>query len=245
MKKIGKPKQNPEGGITLIALVATVIILVVISAVAIRAITGDNDLLATTTEATENYKVAEYKELILAEVAGIIQGNMMKGDGTTLNNIAEGLETNINEVKTANVYEDTTRGNADILVTTEEDYVFEVYYNDLYNVYYVEYCGKGNDTDFPEIKAEYKKTDEKSTITATATAKAGNITNFEITHGGQVVAREKSGSLSDIEITEPGWYEIKVDTNKGKSRYAWLRIGSTSRKYGDTNNKSISWNKRK
>lgn len=235
-----KPKS--EGGITLIALIATVIILVIVAAVAIRAITGDNDLLATTTEGAESYKVAEYKELIMTEVAGIIQANMMRGDGTTLNNIAEGLEENINEIKTANVYDDTTRGNSDILVTTEEDYVYEVYYNDLYNVYYVEFLGKGNDTDFPEIKAEIKKSDDKTVISATATAKAGNVTNFEMTHSGKVIARN---DLSSVEILEPGWYQIKVETNKAKSRYVWLRIGSTKRKYGNTDNKSFSRNKRK
>ena len=37
--------RKREGGITLIALVITIIILVIISAIVIKTITGDNDLI--------------------------------------------------------------------------------------------------------------------------------------------------------------------------------------------------------
>ena len=82
MKKL-KPK-NLEGGITLISLIITIVILVIISAIVIKTITGDNDLIATTTEGAENYKVQEYKEMITAEVTAIISENMIKGEETVL-----------------------------------------------------------------------------------------------------------------------------------------------------------------
>lgn len=155
-----------EGGITLIALVITILILVIISAIVIKTVTGDNDMLATTTSAADKYKISEYKEMISAQVTGVIQANMMKGEGTTLGNIAESLEEKLPQVTTANVYADDSLANEDILVTMEDGYVFQVFYSDLYNVFFVEFIGKGNETDFPSVSASYSKTKEKATISA-------------------------------------------------------------------------------
>ena len=163
--KIMKARKH-EGGITLIALVITIIILVIISAIVIKTITGDNDLLATTTAAADKYKISEYKEMISAQVTGVIQANMMKGEGTTLGDIAEALEEKLPQVTTANVYADDSMANEDILVTMEDGYVFQVFYSDLYNVFFVEFIGKGNETDFPSVSASYSKTQEKATISA-------------------------------------------------------------------------------
>ena len=102
-------KRHPERGITLISLIATIIILVILTAIVVKMITGDSDLIGTTTGASENYKVAEYKEIITQTITGKIQTNMMKGEGTTLSDIAG-----------ANVYEDETIHCSDILVTTVE-----------------------------------------------------------------------------------------------------------------------------
>ena len=82
MKKL-KPK-NLERGITLISLIVTIIILIIVSAIVIKTITGDNSLIATTTEGAENYKVAEYKEMIAAQITATMQANMLKGEETVL-----------------------------------------------------------------------------------------------------------------------------------------------------------------
>ena len=73
-----------EHGITLIALVIMIIILVIIAAIVIRTVTGDNNLIGSTTNAAENYKIAEYKEMIAAQITATIQANMLKGEETTL-----------------------------------------------------------------------------------------------------------------------------------------------------------------
>ena len=83
MYKSQRPK-NLERGITLISLIITIVILVIISAIVIKTITGDNNLIATTTEGAENYKVAEYKEMIAAEITAEIAENMLKGEETIL-----------------------------------------------------------------------------------------------------------------------------------------------------------------
>lgn len=77
-------KQTLERGITLISLIITILILVIISAIVIRTITGDNDLIGMTTEGAENYKVQEYKEMIIAQILTTMQENMIKGEETVL-----------------------------------------------------------------------------------------------------------------------------------------------------------------
>ena len=79
-----KTNKNLERGITLISLIITVIILVIVSAIVIKTITGDNDLIGVATDGAENYKVAEYKEMIAAQITATIQANMLKGEETTL-----------------------------------------------------------------------------------------------------------------------------------------------------------------
>ena len=55
MKK-AKP-INSERGITLVALLITIIILVVLSAVVIRSITGNESLIKSTETVAEDYKI--------------------------------------------------------------------------------------------------------------------------------------------------------------------------------------------
>ena len=83
MKSIGKPKKF-ERGITLISLIITILIMVILAALVLRAVTGDNDLIGVTTEGAENYKVAEYKEMIAAQITATMQANMLKGEETVL-----------------------------------------------------------------------------------------------------------------------------------------------------------------
>ena len=44
-----------------------IIILVIIAAIVIRAVTGDNNLIGSTTNAAENYKIAEYSKAVLKD----------------------------------------------------------------------------------------------------------------------------------------------------------------------------------
>lgn len=118
MKKSNK--QTLERGITLISLIITIIILVIVSAIVVKTITGDNDLIGMTTEGAENYKVAEYKEMLAIQITTTIQTNMMKGEKTTLESIASDIKENATWAKQVTVHEDESITNSDILVTTEE-----------------------------------------------------------------------------------------------------------------------------
>ena len=60
----GKKIKREERGITLIALVITIIVLLILSAISISMLTGDNSIIKNAIFAKENTKIAEEKEII-------------------------------------------------------------------------------------------------------------------------------------------------------------------------------------
>lgn len=58
-----------QKGVTLIALVITIIVLLILAGVSIAFLTGDNGILNKSTKAAASQKVAEAKELATTEVA--------------------------------------------------------------------------------------------------------------------------------------------------------------------------------
>ena len=69
-----KETQNQEKGITLIALVLTIIVLIILAAVSVATLTGDNGILTKAQEARETTKKAEIDEqLRLAQLSAKIK----------------------------------------------------------------------------------------------------------------------------------------------------------------------------
>ena len=206
-----------QKGITLIALIMMIIILVILSAVIIRAVTNEN-LIGTTTNATENYKIAEYKEMISSEITSCIQNSMLRGETASLGDIANWLSEKTDWTKSATVYNDTS----DILLTTTDGYVFQIYYNSAYGVFYVEYIGKGNEDEFPTLTASYTRSTQE--ITADVTGGAGRVDYIELYYKGEKIGEGDTSNHLSKKITAPGWYTIKTETSKHKIRYAYVRV---------------------
>ena len=219
-----KSQRNLEGGITLISLIITIIILVIISAIVIKTITGDNSLIGATTESAENYKIEQYRELITAEVLGTIQTDMIRGEETTLERIAENIKKNVDGVIAAVVSEDETINNRDILVTTEEGYTFQIVYDEETGRFEVEYGGKGDISEFPTVVATYNKV--TSTIEATASIRKGKIVSLELILNGETLKGDEGSTNESLrrKITESGTYQIKATADSGKTRSAWIRV---------------------
>ena len=57
-------QQKKEKGITLIALVITIIVLLILAGVTVATLTGDNGLLTKTNEAKESTEIETEKEII-------------------------------------------------------------------------------------------------------------------------------------------------------------------------------------
>ena len=83
--------QKQEKGITLIALVLTIIILIIVAAVSIATLTGDNGILTKAQEARETTKKAEIEEqLRLAQLSAKIKKS---GGDITISDILQELES--------------------------------------------------------------------------------------------------------------------------------------------------------
>ena len=226
MKKTKEIKQKTERGITLISLVITIVIMVILAALVVKTIAGDNNLIGMTTEGAENYKIAEYKELLSAEVTATIQGNMIKGEGTTLGSIADGIEQNVQGITGASVNQDSSITNEDILVTTQEGYVFQIYYSDETGNFYIEYIGKGDINEFPKVVARYNRASTQIEIEANTSQ--GSIEETQLYFKGGTLQGD-SGSTNESfrkTITESGLYTVKVTTSTNKIRYAWVKVTS-------------------
>ena len=156
-KQKEKIKIPEEKGITLIALIVMIVILVILAAVVIRGFTGNEGIVDATVEAAEDYNVTAYKEQVEQAVRGIVVKHMTLGEEITIADIAEELDEETIWVKSAVPYTDTSITNTDMLVRVTDGYVYQVYYDSLYGVVFVEYVGKDDGKDFPTIKARYEK----------------------------------------------------------------------------------------
>ena len=73
---MNKRKKNLQKGITLIALVITIIVLLILAGVTIAALTGENGILKQATTARNDTKQATAEEKVMIEIAGSIDENV-------------------------------------------------------------------------------------------------------------------------------------------------------------------------
>lgn len=131
MKRIIKlnDKRNTNKGITLIALVITIIVLLILAAVSIATLTGDNGILTKAQTAKEETRAAS-----VLEEANLWKANL-EADNYTENKTSQTLEELVNDLVTKNLLtedeKDTIIGNAEKEGTGEitignQTIVFEV-----------------------------------------------------------------------------------------------------------------------
>ena len=89
-------KKNKVSGITLIALVVTIIVLLILAGISIQMLTGDNGILNRAGQAKINTYIAQEKEQIKLEVLGSYENDGSLLIGTVNNNI----KSHINGVTT-------------------------------------------------------------------------------------------------------------------------------------------------
>ena len=75
-------KGKKQGGITLIALVITIIVLLILAAVTINALSGDNGILKRATEAKKGTNQSNVEEVTKLSINGLITDNL--GDASTI-----------------------------------------------------------------------------------------------------------------------------------------------------------------
>ena len=231
-KQKEKIKIPEENGITLIALIVMIVILVILAAVVIRGFTGNEGIVDATVEAAEDYNVTAYKEQVEQAVRGIVVKHMTLGEEITIAEIAEELDEETIWVKSAVPYTDTSITNTDMLVRVTDGYVYQVYYDSLYGVVFVEYVGKDDGKEFPTMKARYEKSHAR--VYAESKYSEGSISKIEMVYRGEIkdpIRENPTGEQwFDVENIGTGWYVVRATSNTGKLRYAWLRVRTVSDK---------------
>ena len=101
-KKYGKFTNisNNNKGITLIALVITIIVLLILAGITIMSVTGENGILKRTSEAAKTHIVAEEKEKIRLAFLDLLASDMVDGNTITIEELKkEFAEGEVNIVK--------------------------------------------------------------------------------------------------------------------------------------------------
>ena len=128
MKKLNFKTHKNQNGITLVALVITIIILLILAGIAIASFTGDNGLITRAQEARTKTDKAQEREGIEIAVA-----SSRMEDVDTLE---------ITEEKLSDAIKQQFGNNKDFSITDNEDGSFLVSMNDTQRMYYIDETGE-------------------------------------------------------------------------------------------------------
>ncbi len=225
--------KNKELGITLIALVVTIVILVILAAIVLRTATGNTSLIDTSMDVATETEIAEYRSMLDQKVRSIIIDYSMKGLTPTVTDISNELikeDWIISAIPNA----DETLSAADIIVTVDKGYVFDVFYDSLYGKINIDYIGK-IDPDketaeelaktIPKLRVDYEPTLAK--ITATASEEKNGIEKIEIIYKNETKETRvnEAGTnpfVGTFNVGDTSVYEPRMVSNKSNSKSHWI-----------------------
>ena len=134
-------KSKKNNGITIIALVITIIVLLILAGVTIATLTGENGILTKASEASEQTKISEEKEAIGIAYSGVMAYNSR------------------NEVSDIDLENELKNNGYNTTVTDNGDGTLKVFFKDSQNTYKV---GNGSVSEY--IVTEQKMNLETGTI---------------------------------------------------------------------------------
>ena len=223
MEKYLKKSHKASNGITLIALVITIIVLLILAGISISMLSGDNSILQKATDAKQTSERAEAKEQAQMDIMAYISDKTANHQDASLDDtkIQEILSDNKSYVKTA---------NATSFITTKGEY--EIPYSELYTASDktpvvpttgINYGSKTAETiavgDDITIGTEKFKIIKKSADGKTLTAMPYYNLKLDVTPIKQVTAAnaESAGTVAFSSVTSPTWNaseNINLDTHE-------------------------------
>ena len=123
-----KQRKKEERGITLIALVITIIVLLILAAVSIATLTGQNGILTRADDAKKQTEIASVKEQAQLDILNYITEKLENGEDSTVNTPEKVQE--ILEAANQNNENKYYKGFTETGITTPSGY--EVPYEELY-----------------------------------------------------------------------------------------------------------------
>ena len=207
-KKRIQMKKNQEKGITLIALVITIIVLLILAGVTIAALTGDNGILSRATDAREQTDIAEEKEKVQLSVLGALAQN--NGEEITRGNLNKEFTSNIG------------KENTDYTLTQSETAPFVVTYLDSRRSYIIN--ANGNITEAgvnenpgiipPEINITLEQAKDDSMLEKMGNSKVTVDDGTLTVPAGFKVAKDSGNTLDEGIIIE----------DEKKNQFVWVPV---------------------
>ena len=220
-EKISNMKRDSKG-ITLIALVITIIVLLILAGVTIATLTGDNGILTRATDASEQTKLADEKEKIeLSAVGALAKENGEEISQTTLEEELGKYFKNGKYAVEPGTNEDGTEGY--IITITENDPNGRTYFVDK----------NGNMKDY--IEREPEETPDDATVTELSEMRYGVIEveflsgtsynttatpNHPVLKDGMtaIIYNETDGTTQDVsDDSRTDWYSYIETTDSDMS----------------------------
>ncbi len=198
-----------NNGITLIALVITVIVLLILAGVSIATLTGENGILTQASDAKEQTEIASVKEQVQLDIADWTTERLKNGESTKLND--EIVKSIIQEKNTSNENKYYVELESDRIITQNG---YEILYSEFYQ-------NEGNELeigDYVEYNVSYKDM----------------YSNYEFTanDGWRILdtgTKNNDGTYSNVKIISTG-VPVKISysltSNMGNSNNGWWATDS-------------------
>jgi uncharacterized protein YjdB len=213
-------KNRQENGITLIALVVTIIVMLILAGITIQTTIGDGGIIDLAKQSKEEQLIASYKDRI--GIVGINWSlNRALDDSVTI----DGLWQDMQDVKIINNKETDVekvdeRGN--YIITVPEGYKFHIHINE-YDDVEIDYIGKEDEL-LPYINeiTVISQTTNSVELQVSVSRLNGGTLNYYYKEKGesdenyQLIKRDTTELTASISgLTDKTTYEIKVEaTNK-------------------------------
>lgn len=243
-------KLNKNKGITLIALVITIIVLLILAGISIATLTGENGLLSKATTAKEETKKAEIREEIELAIAAIQAEELQKGNKVTLETLA-GSEEEPGQLENSKDLEGiTAKLNVEEITGEYKGYDYTIDENLKVRI--------GDSVTGINIEYELSTTEyTNKDITLKVTAKSTNSGNVNITapegiekneeglyiistNGTYIFTAKDNANLtktinikiSNIDKLVPK--KCEIDTNNSKAKATSIKIVTNAEDAGET-----------
>ena len=209
MKKI-----TNNTGITLIALVITIVILLILAGIAIAALTGDNGLFSRAQQAKEETIKSQLKEEITMAIQEIQAEELPKGNNVTLKTLADGqLESKLKDI-TVELENNEINGEY-----KDYEYTIDSNLNVTINGAATGVRIKGN----AEVQSGYVFEGNTVDITVTASITEGTITGIEAPEGAKIKT-DTSATEKVYTVSKNGKYIFKITGDNGKTRDVTAKV---------------------
>ena len=205
MENKGKAR---EYGITLVALIITIIILLILAGIAIAALTGDNGLFSRAQQAKEETIKSQLKEEITMAIQEIQAEELPKGNNVTVKTLAEGqLESKLKDI-TVELENNEINGEY-----KDYEYTIDSNLNVTINGEVTGVRIKGN----AEVQSGYVFEGNTVDIKVTASITEGTITGIEAPEGA-TIKTDTSATEKVYTVSKSGKYIFKIISDSGKTK---------------------------